>query len=184
MSFLGGGRAHEAQPLEGGCGVSRLTFAGAQVAWFEPAEIKRRYPLIDAERCVGGTMGFQDGTMDPHAVLMAYKNKAVDLGAHFIKGRVAELVSKAGNMTGVKLADGCSLHGNAIVTTAGAWAPQILETIDISIPIQPVKRQVFVLETAVQPDGVLPLIVLPSGLYLVHVNTPVKRDQRKIVLMK
>ena len=35
----------------------------------------------------------------------------------------------------------------------------------VEIPVLPVKRQVFVLDTAVKPDGPLPLTVLPSGLY-------------------
>jgi glycine/D-amino acid oxidase-like deaminating enzyme len=141
---------------------------GGQVEWLEPDEIKRRYPLIDAERCVGGTFGYQDGTMDPNAVLIAYKNKAVALGAHFIRGRVTELVRNGNRIAGVKLADGQTIQGNAIVNAAGAWAAQIAETAGVMLPIQPVKRQVFVLETAVRPEGVLPLIVLPTGLYLIQ----------------
>lgn len=141
---------------------------GGQVEWLEPDEIKRRYPLIDVERCVGGTMGYQDGTMDPNAVLIAYKNKAVSLGAHFIRDRVVELVRKGKRMAGVKLADGQIIPSGVVVNTAGARAAQIARTADVTLPIQPVKRQVFVLETAVRPEGVLPLIVLPSGLYLIQ----------------
>jgi len=141
---------------------------GGQVEWQTPDEIKRRYPLIDADRCVGGTMGYQDGTMDPNAVLIAYKNKAVSLGAHFIQGQVAELIRNEKRMVGVKLADGRTIQGGAVVNTAGAWAAQIAQTVGITLPIQPVKRQVFVLETAFLPEGVLPLIVLPSGLYLIQ----------------
>ena len=141
---------------------------GGQVEWLEPDEIKRRYPLLDTDRCVGGTMGYQDGTMDPNAVLMAYKNKAVSLGAHFIRGQVAELISNKNRMVGVRLADGRTIEGGAVVNTAGAWATQIAQTVGITLPIQPVKRQVFVLETAVRPEGVLPFIVLPTGLYLIQ----------------
>jgi glycine/D-amino acid oxidase-like deaminating enzyme len=31
-----------------------------------------------------------------------------------------------------------------------------------------VKRQVFVVETEVRPEGILPFILLPTGLYLIH----------------
>jgi glycine/D-amino acid oxidase-like deaminating enzyme len=113
-------------------------------------------------------MGYQDGTMDPNAVLVAYKNKAIWLGAQFIRGRVAELVRNGNRLVGVRLADGQTIRGNAIVNAAGAWAAQIARTAGVTLPIQPVKRQVFVLETAVEPDGILPLIVLPTGLYLIQ----------------
>jgi glycine/D-amino acid oxidase-like deaminating enzyme len=33
------------------------------------------------------------------------------------------------------------------------------------MPVKPVKRQVFALDTAVKPEGPLPLTILPSGLY-------------------
>jgi glycine/D-amino acid oxidase-like deaminating enzyme len=35
----------------------------------------------------------------------------------------------------------------------------------VNIPVEPVKRQIFALDTAVKPKGPLPLTVLPSGLY-------------------
>jgi len=149
-------------------GLALQQSLGARVEWLDPDEIKRRYPLIDTAQCVGGTMGYEDGTMDPNAVLIAYKKKAVSLGAHFIHDQVTELVSKDNQMAGVKLADGQTILSSVVINTAGAWAQQIFQTVGITLPIQPVKRQVFVLETAVQPEGTLPLIVLPSGLYLIQ----------------
>jgi len=149
-------------------GLALQQSLGARVEWLDPDEIKRRYPLIDTTQCVGGTMGYEDGTMDPNAVLIAYKKKAVSLGAHFIHDQVTELVSKDNQMAGVKLVDGQTILSSVVVNTAGAWAQQIFQTVGITLPIQPVKRQVFVLETAVQPEGTLPLIVLPSGLYLIQ----------------
>jgi glycine/D-amino acid oxidase-like deaminating enzyme len=58
---------------------------GCQVEWLTPEDVQRRYPLYNALSCAGGTFGRQDGTMDPHAVLMGYKNKAIALGAQFIQ---------------------------------------------------------------------------------------------------
>lgn len=149
-------------------GLALQQSLGAQVEWLDPDEIMRRHPIIDADQCVGGAMGCQDGTLDPHSMLMAYKNKAIALGAHFIQDQVAELVRNDKQMTGVKLVDGQIILSGAVVNTAGAWAQPLFQTVGITLPIQPVKRQVFVLETAVHPEGNLPLIVLPSGLYLIQ----------------
>jgi glycine/D-amino acid oxidase-like deaminating enzyme len=41
----------------------------------------------------------------------------------------------------------------------------VAQTVGVELPVQPVKRQVFVLDTKVKPEGVLPLTILPSGLY-------------------
>jgi glycine/D-amino acid oxidase-like deaminating enzyme len=38
----------------------------------------------------------------------------------------------------------------------------------VELPVDPVKRQVFVLETNVQTEVVYPLTVFPSGLYLIQ----------------
>ena len=35
----------------------------------------------------------------------------------------------------------------------------------VKIPVIPVKRQIFALDTKVKPEGPLPLTILPSGLY-------------------
>ncbi len=52
-----------------------------------------------------------------------------------------------------------------MVNCAGAWAAQIAATAGVKLPVIPIKRQVFTLDTAVTPEGPLPLTVLPSGLY-------------------
>jgi FAD-dependent oxidoreductase domain-containing protein 1 len=57
------------------------------------------------------------------------------------------------------------LTAKFVVNCAGAWAAQIAETAGVKLPVIPVKRQVFALDTAVKPESPLPLTVLPSGMY-------------------
>jgi glycine/D-amino acid oxidase-like deaminating enzyme len=141
---------------------------GCQVEWLAPAEIRRRYPLLDPAGFVGGTFGRQDGTMDPWAMLMAYRKKAISLGAQFIQAEGTELLRSKDRITGLRLSSGEDLTAPSVVNAAGAWASRIAETAGISLPVQPVKRQVFVIETNARPDGALPAIFFPSGLYLIH----------------
>jgi glycine/D-amino acid oxidase-like deaminating enzyme len=65
----------------------------------------------------------------------------------------------------VELSGGKHLSAGFVVNCAGAWAAQVAQTAGVKLPVQPVKRQVFVLDVKVKPEGVLPLTVLPSGLY-------------------
>jgi glycine/D-amino acid oxidase-like deaminating enzyme len=138
---------------------------GCPVDWWLPREIKEHYPLYDATPYVGGTFGPKDGHLDAYAVLMGYKAKARSLGAQYIKDEVTQVLAEGKEVTGVGLASGADLFSKVVVNCAGAWASQVAGSVDIKIPVQPVKRQVFALDTAVKPQGPLPLTILPSGLY-------------------
>jgi len=136
-----------------------------QVEWWPPENIKKRYPLYTSDNLVGGTFGPMDGHFDAYAFLMGYKAKARSLGAHYIKNQVTKILTSGTRVTGVRLASGESLSAGYVLNCAGAWAAKIARTASVNLPVEPVKRQVFVLDTAVKPKGPLPLTILPSGLY-------------------
>ena len=146
---------------------------GCPVEWLTPAQIKERFPLYEVDQLAGGTYGSLDGTMDAQAVLMAYKKKAVALGAEFIVGEVVDIMKAEGQVTGVRLASKEQLSAPFIVNSAGAWAQKLARTAGVELPIDPIKRQVFVLETNVETDFAYPLTVFPSGLYLIQEHASV-----------
>ncbi|MCP4543160.1 MAG: FAD-binding oxidoreductase [Chloroflexi bacterium] len=154
------------EEAEGGLALQKSL--GCQVEWLTPDEIKQRYPLCEPTGCVGGTFGARDGTLDPWAMLMGYKKKAVSLGAQFIQAEVTEVRKSAGAVTGVRLSSGEELKAKFVLNSAGAWATRIAQTVGVDLPIEPTKRQVFVLETMARPDGILPALFAPSGLYIIH----------------
>ena len=141
---------------------------GNRVEWLDAAEANQRYPFIDPNTIAGGTFGADDGTMDPQAVLLGYKNKAVDLGAEYIVGQVASVEADQGQVTGVRLPDGTVLNAKYVVNSAGAWGKQLAQTAGIDIPVDPIMRHVFHIETTVHLDTLGPMIVLPTGLYFIH----------------
>ncbi len=138
---------------------------GCQVQWWSSDEIKAHYPLYAAERFAGGTFGAQDGHFDAYAVLMGYKANARAQGAIYIEDEVTELVVDKRRITGVKTASGAAYASAVVVNCAGAWCSELAGSAGVDLPVNPVKRQCFCLDTAVKPDGPLPLTVLPSGLY-------------------
>ncbi len=139
---------------------------GCRIEWWPQAQIRERYPLYEpGEDIVGATYGPDDGHFDAYAVLMAYKAKARSLGAHYLTGDVAALRTEAGRAAGIELADGRRMTSGCIVNCGGAWAAELAATAGVNLPVVSVKRQVFALDTAVKPDGPLPLTVLLSGLY-------------------
>lgn len=158
----------EASEAEAKEGLDLQQSLGGQVEWLTPAEVKQHFPIYNLAGCVGGTFGRQDGTMSPVVVLQGYKKKAMSLGAHFIEAEVVELLKQVQQMVGVKLASGDRLTANVVVNAAGAWAPKIAQTVEVDLPIKPVKRQVFIVETQVRPETILPVVFFPSGLYCIH----------------
>jgi glycine/D-amino acid oxidase-like deaminating enzyme len=141
---------------------------GCQVEWLSPDEISSRYPLIKPVNCVGGTFGPLDGVLDPYAVLMAYKDKAISMGAQFVTAEVIELLHEYKHVKGVRLSSGDELLAGAVVNSAGAWATKLAKTAGIDLPVSPVMRQVFIVETEVQSDDLLPAFFSPLGLYCIH----------------
>ncbi len=138
---------------------------GCLVEWWTPEKIKGYYPLYETSALEGGTFGSQDGYLDPYAFLMGYRSKTRSLSAKYIKDEVIEISTRKGRVTGVKLVSGESLSSKVVVNCAGAWAAKVADTAGVRIPVEPVKRQVFALDTKVKPEKPLPLTVLPSGLY-------------------
>jgi len=96
---------------------------------------------------------------------MAYRAKARVLGAEFLKDEVVEITIAGNEVTGVQLISGKALSAKIVINCAGAWASKVAKTAKVDLPVAPVKRQIFTLNTAVKPEGPLPLTILPSGLY-------------------
>jgi len=160
--------ADEANLENAKAGLAQQQRLGCDVNWLEPAEIKARFPLYDETKFAGGAFGPLDGTMDPQAVLIAFKRKAVDLGATYIEAEVGEVLHAGGKINGVKLTDGTQLGTKFVVNSAGAWGTKLARTAGVELPIDPVMRTVFVLQTTIVPQEIYPLTVFPSGLYLIQ----------------
>lgn len=141
---------------------------GCDVVWLGTDEITSRFPLINSDVCKAGTFGPLDGVMDPYAVMLAYKDKAIALGATFIQGEVADLLHDEGHMSGVRMVNGDIYTSGDVLNSAGAWATKLVQAVGIDLPVSPVMRQVFVVETEVHSDHVVPAFFSPTGLYCIH----------------
>ncbi|MBI5968725.1 MAG: FAD-binding oxidoreductase [Deltaproteobacteria bacterium] len=138
---------------------------GGEVEWWSSEKIKREFSILSVNGLVGGTFGRKDGYLDPYAVMMAYRAKAVSLGAQYITDEVIELSKSGRQITGVQLASGLVLNAGIVVNAAGPWAAEIARTAGVELPVVPIKRQVFALKPAITLVRPLPLIIAPSGLY-------------------
>ncbi|MFZ0613357.1 MAG: FAD-binding oxidoreductase [Desulfobacterales bacterium] len=138
---------------------------GCRVDWLTPPEISTRFPLYTVAGLAGATFSPGDGHFDAYAFLMGYRSKARSLGATYLHDEVIAIETSHHGVTGVRLKSGQKLHAEYAINCAGAWAAEAVRGLGIDLPVRPVKRQVFAVDTKVKPAGPLPLTVLPSGLY-------------------
>ena len=139
---------------------------GSNAEWLEPHEIHSRWPLFNLQGIAAGTFGPTDGHLDAYGLLMAYKSKARSLGAEYLEDEVTTLTLEGSRVTGARLASGEALRAGITVNCAGPWAAQVAKSAGVDIPVVPIRRQIFAVDTQVKPERPLPLTLHPSGLYL------------------
>ena len=154
---------HRADAL---AGMEAQQALGCDVGWIDEPEIAARWPIFAGPHYIGGTFGPGDGSVDPNAVLRGYRQRAVEMGADFVEGEVAELICDGDRMVGVCLVSGEEFRAPVVVNCAGAWSPPLLAGIGVDLPVLPFMRNVFIVDSHLEWEGDLPSVFLPSGLYV------------------
>lgn len=138
---------------------------GCAVEWFDAEEVAARWPAYAGTGYVGGTFSQIDGSVDPNAILHGYRRKASSLGVEYLTGEVSSLLALDGAMTGVQLTDGTTIDAPMVMNAAGAWCADLARTVGVELPVLPVMRTVYTVETGIRDR--LPSVFLPNGLYLI-----------------
>lgn len=148
-------------------GLANQQRLGCDSVWLDMDEVADRWPALTSGTLVGGTFGPSDGSVDPAAVVEGYRRKALEMGAEAVVGEVTALIASGDLITGVRLADGKTLGANNVVVAAGAWTTELLRTVGMEIPVEPVMRTVYVVRADVEGGPSLPSLFLPSGVYAI-----------------
>ncbi len=140
--------------------------AGAGTDVLTPAQIASRFPWIAVDDLQAGSFGPRDeGWFDNMGLLAGFRAGAKAAGARFVTDDVTGVTVDAGKITGVTLAKGGAVACDVLVNAAGTRAARVMEMAGLSLPVEPRKRTVFVIDApnARHPDG--PLLV-DAGFYL------------------
>jgi glycine/D-amino acid oxidase-like deaminating enzyme len=147
-------------------GMRRQLELGCSVAWLDRDEVGERFAGYDGRGFVGGTLGLEDGSVDPSAVLQGYVRRSRADGVVYSHAEVKAIRQANGKVMGVELADGSLVTSPVVVNATGAWCAALAASAGVRLPVAPVMRTVFTLDTQVEAGG-LPSVFLPSGLYLI-----------------
>jgi sarcosine oxidase subunit beta len=109
-----------------------------------PDEIKYRWPYLNVEDLQGGTFCPEDGYADPYMAAMGFANTARRLGVRIEEQtRVTAINVEGGQVRGVETTRG-PISAPVVVDVAGPWGGQVAAMAGFDLPVQPIRRQVFV----------------------------------------
>jgi glycine/D-amino acid oxidase-like deaminating enzyme len=108
----------------------------------------------------------KDGYADPSSMLAGYVARAREGGAQFVEqSPVTKVMCEKGRVAGVRAGDD-EIAAPTVVDAAGPWAAEVAKLASIDLPIQPIRRHIFVTETVPGLDRDFPLTIeFASGLY-------------------
>lgn len=131
-------------------------------------KLKNIIPEIHTADLAGGIYSGKDGYLDPYSVMQGYIKKARQLGATYVYEKVEEITKHNGNVSGVRVSGGERYSAPIVINCAGPWAPMLSDTVQLPLPIVPLKRQIIQFNIAEPLENYLPLTVDPSGVYFRH----------------
>ena len=113
-----------------------------------------------------GTFCAKDGYADPSGMLNGYVARARDARVTFVENAAVTAISCTdGRVASVRTNDG-EIAARTVVNAAGPWAAQVAKLADIDLPIEPLRRHIFVTEAVPGLDEDFPLTIeFASGLY-------------------
>jgi glycine/D-amino acid oxidase-like deaminating enzyme len=138
---------------------------GIDVQWIEPGDVDRLAPGVDAAGVLGGTFCARDGVADPNGVTMGFAKAAQAAGASIERGtEVTGLRIAGGRVAGVRTTHG-DVETRVVVNAAGPQARQIGRLAGVDVPVDPVRRHIFIAAVDAASAGAAPR--LPDSHILV-----------------
>ncbi|WP_196893802.1 NAD(P)/FAD-dependent oxidoreductase [Aureivirga marina] len=115
-----------------------------QMAWMDREELLKEEPYAN-KNATGALTFLKDDQVNPYLLMNSFREAARVQGVEIIHAEVKDIVTEGGKVVGVKTSRG-NIACNTVINSAGAWAKQIGEMVDVSLPITPVKGQILLTE--------------------------------------
>lgn len=141
----------------------RQVSMACNVILMTPDELHKRWNSMFVDDLGGGAYSPDDGWLDPHATLIAFRKKAQSLGANFVADEVVGMQRNGSVVTYAKLKSGVNIAATQFVNAAGAWAKDLCEMLNFKIPVEPLRRFEHYWETAEHVDP-MPYLKDPKRL--------------------
>ena len=130
------------------------------------AEAKALFKHARTDDVRFGTFCAKDGYADPSSMLNGYVARAREAGVRFAEDSPVTAIScTSGRVASVRSKDE-EISARTVINAAGPWAAQVAKLAGVELPIEPLRRHIFVTEPVPGLDEDFPLTIeFASGLY-------------------
>ncbi len=139
---------------------------GVDVDLISPDEIKAIFPHLNTDDLALGSYGRSgEGWFDNVGLMQGMRKKARHLGADYLNDEVSDLAMTDGKVSSITLASGEQITCGHFINAAGTRGTKMAKMIGVDIPVIAQKHSLFVFACQNQPEGKLPLMIDPSGVF-------------------
>ena len=164
--------------------LARQQDLGACVARLEVTQIRRLVPDVVLDDIEFGVFGPQDGYANPRVILSAFRQAAVTAGARFIADSVTAIDRNGLGLRAVVLGAGGSIETETVVAATGAYSAALGRYVGLSVPIQPVRQQLFRCSLPRIWPYRFPVVVDPNGVHWRHEDPDTPGGEDRIVIAR
>ena len=145
----------------------------ADVVLWNAEEVKAAFPHLNVDDLQLASYGRSgEGWFSNTGLMNGFRKKARAQGADYLIDEVVAIDRYADRITGVKLASSSRVGCGVLVNATGTYASKTATMADLTLPVEPRKRTLFVFQCAQTPQGTatvnggqLPLMIDPSGTF-------------------
>lgn len=106
-------------------------------------DVRARLPQMKFDDAIAGTFNQKDGIVDPNGIVMGYVLAAQKMGVQAVtNAEVTGITVSGGEVRAVQTNLG-EIQTRMVLNAAGPWAGLIGQMADVSLPIVPLRRQMF-----------------------------------------
>ena len=139
---------------------------GARIERLDVDELARRFPYIARDGVAEASLGRDDGVLDPHGATAGWLATARALGTQMRLGAEVVAARQRNGAWEIDTTDG-RVTADVVVNAAGPQAAHVGALAGLDLPVDPVRRVVYMTAPMPEIPKPTPLIVdLDSGVYI------------------
>jgi len=130
------------------------------------AEAKALFKHARTDDMRFGTFCAKDGYADPSSMLNGYVARAREAGVTFMENAAVRAISCTNSRVSSVRTKDEEIGARTVVNAGGPWAAEVAKLAGVELPIQPLRRHIFVTEAVPGLDEDFPLTIeFATGLY-------------------
>lgn len=122
-------------------------------------DVRARLPQMKFDDAIAGTFNQKDGIVDPNGIVMGYVSAAQKMGVQAIsKAEVKGITVSGGEVRAVQTSLG-EVQTRMVLNAAGPWSGLIGQMAGVSLPIVPLRRQMFTTNPLPEVPADFPFVI-------------------------